>query len=161
MDDDLLPPDATAEEIEELAIENARCNVPQLHLIENLTQSCASKKAGPLRFTDAMDTAMYKAMILAHRQGLGCEPAGFKSLAWRQIVAAVQAKVTTDHIVVKKQCEGRKATQKAKWAGWKRLGIPSGWGFDHETGLFKARPDQWEREIAVNLSLLDVIFSQY
>lgn len=78
-------------------------------------------------------------------------------MAWTHIVAAVQEKVVTDHVVVKKQCEGRKSTQKGKWAEWKRLETLSGWGFDPITGLFMASDEQWEREIKVRLSLLHVI----
>lgn len=65
--------------------------------------------------------------------------------------------MVTDHFVVKKQCEGRKSTQKSKWAKWKCLETLSEWGFDPITGLFVASNKQWEREIKVRLSLLHVI----
>ncbi|MCJ1267186.1 hypothetical protein MMC22_007071 [Lobaria immixta] len=152
MDDDVLPPDATAEELMELAIENARNPLrPSTVPSGNLPKARTAKKISPLRFTDAMDIAMYQAMITAHRQGLRCEPAGFKALAWTHIVATVQEKVVTDHVVVKKQCERRKSTQKGKWAEWKRLKTLSGWGFDLITGLFMASDEQWGREIKLHL----------
>ena len=92
---------------------------------------------------------MYETMVPAHRQGLRSEPAGFKSQAWTCIIAAVQAQWVTAHVVVKKQCERRKATQKLEWVEWKRLGTLSGWEFDPVTGLYVASDEQWEREIKV------------
>ncbi|MCJ1264184.1 hypothetical protein MMC22_004055 [Lobaria immixta] len=153
MDEDLLPPDATAKEIEELAIEMDATplsrTLPQSSstLDKNSSKAAVTKAAGPLRFTDTMDVAMYEAMVEAHRKGLRGEPAGFKPAAWKRIVAAVQAQITTGQIVTKKQFEGRKATQKTKWAEWKRLGTLSGWVFDYPTGLFVASDEQWDREI--------------
>lgn len=175
MDEDLLPEDATAEEIQELAIEKARNSSrtsTQSHILpqsrtfsrsdtlpqsstaydKNSSKTVTVKTAGPLRFTNAMDIAMYEAMVKAHRKGLRGEPAGFKPTAWKGIIAAVQAQIITSHIVTKKQCEGRKATQKTKWAEWKRLETLSGWGYDHITGLFVASDEQWEREIQVRFS---------
>ena len=159
--DDILSPDTTAEELEELAIENAR-NPLQSSLTTSSKASskpAAPKKLGPLRFTNEIDAAMYQAIVTAHRHGLRSEPAGFKSQAWTCIVAAVQAQVTTGQTVVKKQCEERKATQKLKWVEWKRLETLSGWGFNPATGLYMASDEQWEREIKVKS--LDVLIYIY
>lgn len=171
----MLPEDATAEEIQELAIKKARnsshtspqsCTLPQSRTFSqpntlpqsstacnrNSSKAVTVKTASPLRFTDAMDVAMYKAMVKAHRKGLRGKPAGFKPTAWKGIIAAVQAQIVTGQMVTKKQCEGRKATQKTKWAEWKRLETLSGWGYNHMTRLFVASDEQWEREIQVRFS---------
>lgn len=125
MDGVLVSPYATPEELEELATEAIY----------------------PLRFTDAMDTAMYEEMIIAHRKGLRVEPAGFKHAAWTRILAAVQAQVTTGQRVSKKHCEWREEIQRNEWTEWKRLGTLSGWAYDPITELFVASDEQWQREI--------------
>ena len=149
--DNIFPPDATAKELEELAIENA-CN-PLQSLFATSSKAffkpAASKKLSFLRFIDEMDVAIYQAMVIAQRQGLRSKFAGLKSQAWTHIVAAVQAQVTTGQTVVKKQCEGRKATQKLKWVEWKRLETLSRLGFDLATELYMASNKQWEKEIKV------------
>lgn len=127
MDGVLVSPYATPEELEELATEAIY----------------------PLRFTDAMDTAMYEEMIIAHRKGLRVEPAGFKHAAWTRILAAVQAQVTTGQRVSKKHCEWREEIQRNEWTEWKRLGTLSGWAYDPITELFVASDEQWQREIKV------------
>ena len=79
---------------------------------------------------------------------------GYKKEAWivvlEDVKAAASSKTSVDlELVTLSKIKSKQDFIKGKWKEWVRINELSGWGWNEDTQLFIAEPDQWERHIKV------------